>query len=548
MPMRPQKNTTLVGNRGCYQVGYLLSEGHMSWIAKAYEVETDRSVMLECFKTPTSRERWCRDYVSYARELNKRLRTSPAEQCCVLCNDVFEACPDEALSPVRCVYQVFPNLGRTQDLRSILRKYEFSWASRLKIARLLISNVCKIHEAGVVHGDLKPENLLWYHCDESFELVGVLIKGFEFSLMDGVEAPWTTGADLVGYLCTSGYASPEHLRGERPVAASDVFALSIVLCELLCGSHPLAGVADDFDEYRRAVLSGHGFAPLVFKNDHSGEAREDERRFAAALRRALSLNPAERPTCSELLRLLPTVQRVQKAVEQPRRRFLRSVDLTFLVDSSASMLDCIAPIRKRIAELAAYIATPHYTRSLMNWRIRVCSYRDFTYDASAGREYMTLRPFVRNVSEVQAQLSAIKAQGGMPGISSLFDALYVLASGASTWFEDDESPALWRPRSKALRCIIAITNAPAYPQMTALSGAEGGTVDDVIMALQEEGIELFLLAPLCICYAELAGAERSIYEPLLQSDGQTTNEALCDFLSDASALHRIVEHLTVIRS
>lgn len=83
------------------------------------------------------------------------------------------------------------------------------------------------HARGIVHCDIKPENLMVRQDG--------LLKVLDFGLARDLGA-FTSGSILLGG--TLRYMSPEQSRGESPSAASDVFSLGIVLYELATGTHP----------------------------------------------------------------------------------------------------------------------------------------------------------------------------------------------------------------------------------------------------------------------------------------------------------------------
>jgi serine/threonine protein kinase len=82
------------------------------------------------------------------------------------------------------------------------------------------------HARGIVHCDIKPENLMVRHDG--------LVKVLDFGLARDLSS--ITGSIPPGG--TLRYMSPEQSRGESPSAASDVFSLGIVLYELATGVHP----------------------------------------------------------------------------------------------------------------------------------------------------------------------------------------------------------------------------------------------------------------------------------------------------------------------
>ena len=88
------------------------------------------------------------------------------------------------------------------------------------------------HAEGIVHRDVKPANLLLDENDE------VRIGDF------GLACPELAGSGLTppgGLVGTTGYLAPEVEQGGRATAASDVYALAVVACELLSGERPAGG-------------------------------------------------------------------------------------------------------------------------------------------------------------------------------------------------------------------------------------------------------------------------------------------------------------------
>ncbi|MBA3844222.1 MAG: serine/threonine protein kinase [Actinobacteria bacterium] len=84
------------------------------------------------------------------------------------------------------------------------------------------------HDAGIIHRDVKPGNLLLDARDR------VQIADFGIASSAGMTSFTQTGT----VLGTAGYLAPEQARGERATAASDRYALAIVAWELLAGKRP----------------------------------------------------------------------------------------------------------------------------------------------------------------------------------------------------------------------------------------------------------------------------------------------------------------------
>jgi tetratricopeptide (TPR) repeat protein len=99
-----------------------------------------------------------------------------------------------------------------------------------RIGAELAGALAALHAAGIVHGDLKPENV---RLDAEGRAV-LLDLGLARAVSDG-----RTGGGSILYL------SPERAQGGAPSKAADVFALGVVLFELATGVHPLDPRADE---------------------------------------------------------------------------------------------------------------------------------------------------------------------------------------------------------------------------------------------------------------------------------------------------------------
>lgn len=159
-----------------------------------------------------------------------------------------------------------------------------------------------IHDAGLVHRDLKPDNL--FSCDDG--TVKVLDLGIA-AWVDG-RAKLTATGTVIG---TPAYLSPEQARGEPVDARADVWALGVVLYELLTGRSPfrragqlatmLAVTLDDPPTLRTLVPT---LSPRVAQVVHRCLDRRLGERYATggAVARALeeALHAAPDPAPTEL--------------------------------------------------------------------------------------------------------------------------------------------------------------------------------------------------------------------------------------------------------
>ena len=142
------------------------------------------------------------------------------------------------------------------SLRDALGAGAFPAARALRIIRQVALALERAHAFGIVHRDLKPENVMLVRKENEADFVKVLDFGvarFDPNAERGDgQQPLTRVGTVIG---TPEYMAPEQALGERVGPGSDLYAVGVILYELLAGMHPFEGDT-------MAMMSKHIIAPI----------------------------------------------------------------------------------------------------------------------------------------------------------------------------------------------------------------------------------------------------------------------------------------------
>lgn len=118
----------------------------------------------------------------------------------------------------------------------------------LDIARQIGQGLVCAHQAGIVHRDLKPGNIML--------LPDGMVKILDFGLAKARDVSQTMADGVVGTLA---YMAPEQLRGEPVDTRADLWALGVVLYQMLTGDQPFRGEGEH--QTLEAILQGRPTPP-----------------------------------------------------------------------------------------------------------------------------------------------------------------------------------------------------------------------------------------------------------------------------------------------
>jgi serine/threonine-protein kinase len=216
---------------GKYRVERVLGAGGMGVVFAAWHLQLNQRVALkflraETYRDPDAVARFLREAQALARITSPHVAR------------VMDVGTLEHGEP----YLVMEHLSGS-DLRAVLRdRGRLSIPEAVSYLLQVGEAIAEAHATGIVHRDLKPSNLFLTHGADGQAVVKVLDFGISKALpLDGVQSKsreTNTGA-LVG---SPEYMSPEQIRNAKRVdGRSDIWALGVILHELLSGEAPFRG-------------------------------------------------------------------------------------------------------------------------------------------------------------------------------------------------------------------------------------------------------------------------------------------------------------------
>jgi serine/threonine protein kinase len=284
--------------KGHFEIEKTLSQGEMAHAYRARDLRSKELVLFKIYCNPVPEVKFCPWYPAYLgmqEDIKGRLSGIPGQALQLRDHFVHQRAYHQVVEWAhgRPLVDLLPDLNKEPTLEK-----------PLLLAKVMLYSLKKVHEQGIIHCDLKPDN---YFCEEDPKLAlrfRLKMADFDNSLVAGKPSP--RGGALAG---TFGYFSPEHFRGEMPVPPSDVFTVGgVMLHELLGGVHPFealiaeATTAVEVNDILIHALKSGRIPALSSTVSPRLSALSPE--IGEMIRRCLAWKAEDRPTAGEVHAIL----------------------------------------------------------------------------------------------------------------------------------------------------------------------------------------------------------------------------------------------------
>jgi len=265
-----------------YRLIALLGEGGMGTVYKAEHIRMGKALALKILRGDFAKEEGAVDRFRAEAQIVSRL-SHPHTIA------VFDFGEIEDGSGFYLAMEYVPG----KDLSVVLREAgKLPEARVVEIGQQILGSLAEAHDAGIVHRDVKPGNVVLMQTRSGEDYVKVLDFGIA-KLWDEKTAPAASTTSVGAIVGTPNYLAPEQARGDALDGRADLYAVGCLLYELTAGRPPFQAPSP------MAVVSAHLHQePPRLAEQAPGTSR----RFSELIQRALAKKPQDRFASADAMR------------------------------------------------------------------------------------------------------------------------------------------------------------------------------------------------------------------------------------------------------
>ena len=214
-----EKLTTGSTFAGRYQIIEELGKGGMGKVYKANDTDIKEKVAIKLIKPEISTDKKTIERFQNELKFARKIRHK-------------NVCQMYDLNKEEGTYYITMEYVSGEDLKSfILRSGQLAIGTTIRIAKQVCEGLAEAHKLGVVHRDLKSNNIM---IDKEGN-----VRIMDFGIARSLEAKGITGAGVM--IGTPEYMSPEQVEGKEVDQRSDIYSLGVILYEMVTGRVPFEG-------------------------------------------------------------------------------------------------------------------------------------------------------------------------------------------------------------------------------------------------------------------------------------------------------------------
>jgi tetratricopeptide (TPR) repeat protein len=325
---------------GRFKIVRLVGQGGMGAVYEAEDLELGGHVALKTVRPETAAD--SRTIDRFKQEIYLARKVTHPNVC-----RIFDLFHHQISSTGGAVMFVTMELLRGETLAERLRRTgRMSASELLPLVTQMAEGLQAAHQVGIVHRDFKPSNVVLVPIKESSEEVRAVVTDFGLahtSATDGSARLALTGTgDIVG---TPAYIAPEVLDNRAATPAADIYALGVVMYEMVTGRLPFAGdtpLSVVLERLRRPAESPRAIVPDL------------DLRWESMILRCLERDPVDRfARVSDVISVFQGQQPVAVPSLQRRRKRQLAIAVAAVTVMAVAIGAFAARVRRAPAEVVA---------------------------------------------------------------------------------------------------------------------------------------------------------------------------------------------------